>query len=517
MSRFSVFVFNFWAHRLHLCFMFRFFGFLLLKTHLLTPVSKPIAGNLKITTPPGFEAQAKEMKQSKGKSMFKKSAIMALLLGAFLFTPGLITSTWAQEETAEVVEEAAEAASEIELGEVQYAFDNFVLFICAVLVFLMQAGFAMVESGFSSSKNVVNILFKNSMDICAGVLLFWLVGYGIMYPGEFNIVDGWLGFAGFGVQDAGFDGNGAGTLNPQVDWLFQVVFAATAATIVSGAVAGRMKFSGYMVYSVVLTGLIYPISGSWKWGGGWLQEMEFYDFAGSIVVHAVGGFAGLAGAIALGPRIGKYSAEGKSQPMPGHSLPLAALGVFILWFGWYGFNPGSQLVFSDKADIDATMLIAANTTIAAAAGGVVATFLSWGLFKKPDLSMALNGILAGLVGITANCDSVTNVESIIIGAVAGALVVGSIIALDKMKIDDPVGAFPVHGVCGVWGGLATGIFGGHPMVAQVVGSLVIPAYAFFTMLILFFILKAVGLLRVSPEEEERGLDISEHGMSAYTH
>lgn len=448
--------------------------------------------------------------------MFKKSAIMALLLGAFLITPGLLTSTWAQEEAAaaaEATEEVAEAAATIELGEVQYAFDNFVLFICAVLVFLMQAGFAMVESGFSSAKNCVNILFKNSMDISAGVLLFWLVGYGIMYPGDFN---GYLGFAGIGVQDSGFTGNGAGTLNPQVDWLFQVVFAATAATIVSGAVAGRMKFSGYMVYSIVLTGLIYPISGSWKWGGGWLDQMGFYDFAGSIVVHAVGGFAGLAGAMVLGPRLGKFSADGKAQPMPGHSLPLAALGVFILWFGWYGFNPGSQLAFSDKANIDATMLIAANTTLAAGAGGVVATLLSWVLFKKPDLSMALNGILAGLVGITANCDSVTNQEGIVIGAVAGALVVLSIIALDKLRIDDPVGAFPVHGVCGIWGGVATGIFGDYDFVTQVIGSIAIPVWAFVTMFILFTILKAIGMLRVSPEEEERGLDISEHGMSAYT-
>ncbi len=276
-----------------------------------------------------------------------------------------------------------------------------------------------------------------------------------------------------------------------------------------------MKFGAYVVYTMVLTGLIYPISGSWKWGGGWLDQMGFYDFAGSIVVHAVGGFAGLAGAIVLGPRIGRYGEDGKPQAMPGHSLPLATLGVFILWIGWYGFNPGSQLAFAGAANTNATVLIAANTTIAAALGGIAATGLSWALFGKPDLTMALNGILAGLVGITANCDSVTNVEAIIIGAVAGVLVVEGIIALDKLRIDDPVGAFPVHGLCGVWGGIATGIFGGHPLGAQIVGSLVIPAWSFVTMLGLFVALRSVGFLRVSPEDEARGLDLSEHGMQAY--
>ncbi|MEZ6044336.1 MAG: ammonium transporter [Planctomycetaceae bacterium] len=443
-----------------------------------------------------------------------------------------MSTVYAQDEAAETetpaeapTEEAPEEeAAPITLGEVQYAFDNFVLFICAVLVFLMQAGFAMVESGFNSAKNSVNILFKNSMDVCVGVLLFWLVGYGLMYPGD----EGWkvgsyLGFAGWGVSEDSLGADmAAGALYPQVDFFFQAVFAATAATIVSGAVAGRMKFNGYIIYSAILTAFIYPISGSWKWGGGFLDQQGFYDFAGSIVVHAVGGFAGLAGAIVLGPRLGKFSADGKPQPMPGHSLPLAALGVFILWFGWYGFNPGSQLVFSDGADIEATMKIATNTTLAAAAGGVIATILSWILFSKPDLSMALNGILAGLVGITANCDGVTNESAMAIGAVAGVLVVLAIIALDKLRIDDPVGAFPVHGVCGVWGGIATGIFGNYDegtaeLGVQIMGSIIIPVYAFVSMLILFFILKMVGLLRVTPEEEEKGLDISEHGMSAYTH
>ena len=392
-----------------------------------------------------------------------------------------------------------------------YAIDNFFLFIAAVLVLFMQAGFAMLEAGLNSTKNTVNILFKNIMDLSAGAILYYLVGYGLMYPGAGN---GWFAFAGFGVSETGVT-PAAGALHPQVDWLFQVAFAATAATIVSGAVAGRLKFSAYLIYSVILTGFIYPISGYWKWGGGWLDQLGFYDFAGSLVVHAVGGFAGLAGAIVLGPRIGRFGKNGNSKPMPGSNLALSALGVLILWIGWYGFNPGSQLAISGADNTNAVMLIAANTTLAAAAGTVAAMLLAWSLFKKPDLTMALNGALAGLVGITANCDSVTNIESIIIGIVAGFLVVGGIMLLEKLKIDDPVGAWPVHGLCGIWGGIATGIFGGHPIIAQVIGSLVIPIWAFFTMFLLFYALKSLNLLRVSEEEEIIGLDISEHQEEAY--
>ena len=392
-----------------------------------------------------------------------------------------------------------------------YAIDNFFLFIAAVLVLFMQGGFAMLEAGLNSTKNTVNILFKNIMDLSAGAILYYLVGYGLMYPGAGN---GWFAFAGFGVSEAGVT-PAAGALHPQVDWLFQVAFAATAATIVSGAVAGRLKFSAYLIYSVILTGFIYPISGYWKWGGGWLDQLGFYDFAGSLVVHAVGGFAGLAGAIVLGPRIGRFGKNGNSKPMPGSNLALSALGVLILWIGWYGFNPGSQLAISGADNTNAVMLIAANTTLAAAAGTVAAMLLAWSLFKKPDLTMALNGALAGLVGITANCDSVTNIESIIIGIVAGFLVVGGIMLLEKLKIDDPVGAWPVHGLCGIWGGIATGIFGGHPIIAQVIGSFVIPIWAFFTMFLLFYALKSLNLLRVSEEEEIIGLDISEHQEEAY--
>ncbi|QDT46242.1 Ammonium transporter NrgA [Symmachiella dynata] len=418
---------------------------------------------------------------------------------------------------AEGEEAPAEEVVVISNDELSFAVDNIVLFLSAVLVILMQPGFAMVEAGFNASKNTVNILFKNLMDLCIGCLLFYLVGYGLMYPGD-SAINGYFGFAGIGVTEGADRVTAApGALDPQVDFLFQVAFAATAATIVSGAVAGRMKFSAYLVYSAVLTGLIYPISGMWKWGGGWLDAMGFADFAGSIVVHAVGGFAGLAGAIVLGPRIGRYTAEGKSVPMPGHNLAIATLGVFILWVGWFGFNPGSQLAFTGTDNTMATMLIALNTMLAAAAGGFAAMMLSWVMFKKPDLSMALNGVLAGLVGITANCDQVTNLQSIIIGAVAGVLVVMGIIALDKLKIDDPVGAFPVHGLCGIWGGVATGIFGNSAdFVTQVIGSTVIPAWAFLTMLPLFLGLKAIGMLRVDADEEVAGLDMVEHGMAAYS-
>lgn len=429
-----------------------------------------------------------------------------------------------------VTEEAVET-EEADLG-VGYALDNAFLFIAAVMVFFMQAGFAMVEAGFNAQKNAVNILFKNSMDICVGVLLFFVIGFGLMYP---SLYDGANPNAYFGFGGIGLDNYSAAadrTFAPEIDWLFQAVFAATAATIVSGAVAGRMKVLGYLVYSAVLTAFIYPISGYWKWGGGWLTQfgtpgadgefpLAFQDFAGSAVVHGVGGFAALAGALVLGPRIGRF-VNGKSMPMPGHSLPIAALGVFILWFGWYGFNPGSQLAFHSTGDIDATMHIAVTTTLAAAAGGLIATLCSWLIFGKPDLSMGLNGILGGLVGITACCDCMSTWMAIVVGGVAGLLIIGGVLLLDKLQIDDPVGAFPVHGLCGVWGCLAIGILpnthlaeGNTTLPIQLIGTASICAWSFGTMLVLFLGLKAVGILRVSPEEEQTGLDISEHGMHAY--
>lgn len=433
----------------------------------------------------------------------------------------------APAEAAAVAAGGVPAAFEIpDNATLAYSIDNLLLFISAVLVIFMQAGFALVEIGLNSSKNAVNILFKNTIDFCIGVLLYYFLGYALMYPGT--------GFAGryFGYAQPDFSASVApadieggfsaapGTLrklHPQVDFLFQAAFCATAATIVSGAVAGRLKFSAYLVYTILITGFIYPIVGFWKWGGGWLAAAGFHDFAGSLVVHACGGFSGLAAAIVLGPRIGRYSADGRSIPILGHNLAFAALGVFVLLIGWYGFNPGSQLAFAGGSNVSAVMKIATNTTLAGCAGGLVGTALSWLIFSKPDLTMCLNGILAGLVGITANCDCVTNSESLLIGSIAGILVMLAIIALDKLRIDDPVGAFPVHGVCGLWGGIATGIFGeGKDLIAQLMGSVSIASFAFIMMFILFHFLKAIGQLRVSREEEIEGLDVHEHGMKCYT-
>ncbi len=348
---------------------------------------------------------------------------------------------------------------ELGVGELTYAVNNITLMIAAVLVLFMQAGFALVELGFNSSKNVVNIMFKNFIDMGLGVLVYWLVGFGIMY-GATTIIPGFLTWGGFGV---GNDPVPLTDLNPQVSFLFQVAFAATAATIVSGAVAGRIKVSAYLVYTLFITALIYPISGFWVWGGGWLAEMGFHDFAGSLVVHAVGGFAGLAGAIVLGPRIGRFAKDTPKHAFAPHNYAFAGLGVFILWIGWYGFNPGSQLAFVGADNVNAVMLIAVNTTLAAGAGSVAALLVSWFMLKKPDLGSILNGALAGLVGITANCDAVTNTQAIMIGMVAGVLVILGIQLLDRLKIDDPVGAWPVHGLCGIWGGIAAAIFGGYSL------------------------------------------------------
>ncbi len=485
--------------------------------------------------------------------MLKQFALgiaFVLLLG---FSPGLPTLAFAQDDAAapaaaeapaEGVPEAAaeeETATEEAPAAVEWTHENdfaytvntLIMFVCAVLVLFMQAGFAMVEVGLNSQKNTVNILFKNVMDLCIGALLFGAVGYGLMYPGG-DYEGKWFGFSGssFVTRDAQQNEDGTWSAPPSdttwsngADFLFQVAFAATAATIVSGAVAGRMNFIGYLVYSALLTGLVYPISGMWKWGGGIAAAEGFQDFAGSIVVHAVGGFAGLAGALMLGARIGRFTEDGKSKPMPGHNLTFAALGVFILWVGWYGFNPGSQLTYAGATSAEATVYIAVTTTFSACAGALAAMIAGWVLFGKPDLTMALNGALAGLVGITANCDRVTQPESIIIGLIAGLLVVGGIILLEKLCIDDPVGAFPVHGICGLWGGLATGIFGDLPdgidtqaafFMVQLKWSIIIAIWAFATMMLVFGALKAAGLLRVTAEEEMQGLDLSEHGMAAYT-
>ena len=470
-------------------------------------------------------------------------------LFVFLLSP-FIASGLSAEEVATTA--AAAATTEPQAGDLvsemspaeenAYTINTLIMFVSAVLVLFMQAGFAMLEVGLNSAKNTINILFKNVMDLSVGVLLFLFVGYSLMYPGS-EIIPGYLGMpSAFVSRDAQVDtkgtedtaddvwetpptfSDGSAYASNSADFLFQVAFAATAATIVSGAVAGRMKFGAYLVYSGILTGLIYPISGMWKWGGGFLDQMGFQDFAGSVVVHAVGGFAGLAGAILLGARVGRFSQDGKSRPIPGHNITFAALGVFILWVGWYGFNPGSQLTYAGALNAEATTYIALTTTIAAAAGAVCAMVIAWLMFGKPDVTMALNGALAGLVGITANCDRVSEPSALVIGGVAGLLVVLGIIMLDKLRIDDPVGAWPVHGLCGVWGGIATGIFGALPdgissrmhfIGVQAFSTLIICAWAFTTMFIVFAVLKACNFLRVSAEEEQSGLDVSEHGMRAY--
>ena len=429
---------------------------------------------------------------------------------------GTVADAAAEEAEGAASASADAAPARAKEDQLAYSIDNIMLFFCAVLVLFMQAGFAMVEVGLNSAKNTINILAKNVMDLAIGVVLFFAIGYALMYPG-FS-ADGGSGEY-FGLDSSRLfaisDWDGSSRFSPQVDFLFQVAFAATAATIVSGAVAGRMKFMSYLIYSAFLTGLIYPVSGSWKWGYGFLHDLGFHDFAGSVVVHAVGGFAGLAGAIVLGPRLGRFSVDGKSIPIPGHNITFAALGVFILWVGWYGFNPGSVLAFTDDGSVNTTMLVAVNTTIAPACGAIACMACAWLVFRKPDLTMALNGALGGLVGITANADVVSNSSAFVIGIVAGVLVLFGVLLLDKLKIDDPVGAWPVHGLCGIWGCLAAAAFGGKEWGAQIIGTVVIITWAFFTMLALFLVLRTLGVLRVTPEEELTGLDLSEHGMHAY--
>lgn len=399
--------------------------------------------------------------------------------------------------------------------------------VAAFLVFFMQAGFAMVEAGFTRAKNAVNILMKNLMDFSIGTIVFFVIGFSLMFGAN----KGLFGWDGFGLT--GVEGDGASW-----NWtfmIFQTVFAGTAATIVSGAMAGRTKFKGYICYSVFICAFIYPIFGSWAWGsllngGGWLEGMGFCDFAGSTVVHSIGGWLALAGAIVLGPRIGKYGADGKAKAIPGHNITLAALGVFILWFGWFGFNPGSTTVGDGEIG-----RVAVTTNLAAAAGAIVAMTVSWMFGKKPDASMSLNGALAGLVAITAGCYTVTAVGAIAIGAIAGALVYFSVIFVDNvLKIDDPVGAVSVHGVCGAFGTLACGLFNAEKVLGigdangglfygggfgqtgvQLAGMGAAFAWAFGIGLLMFTLIKVTIGLRADKEEEIKGLDIGEHGMEAY--
>jgi Amt family ammonium transporter len=452
-----------------------------------------------------FEEFLEQNKTGKEKNMMKS------LCKAIPATPIILAMAASAGFSADGTPTAAENAAAIETVQLHA---NYVwTLVAACLVFFMQAGFAMVEAGFTRAKSAINIMMKNLMDFSMGTLAFWAVGFGLMFGATGT---GLFGTSGFFLSGFSIDGD------PWVlaFWMFQVVFAATAATIVSGAMAERTKFSGYLIYSVIVSGLIYPIFGSWAWGGllnggGWLEGLGFIDFAGSTVVHSVGGWAALAGAIVLGPRLGKYGKNGIIRPILGHNMPLAALGVFILWLGWFGFNPGS----TTTADTSIA-LIFVNTNLAAATGAVFAMLTSWIKFKKPEVGMSLNGALAGLVGITAGCANVSPSSAIIIGAVAGVVVVLSVLFFERIRVDDPVGAVSVHGVCGAWGTLAAGLFnsGGTSLGiigVQLIGILACFAWTFTTAFVMFKIISATVGLRVSPEEEMEGLDLSEHGGSAY--
>ncbi len=385
-------------------------------------------------------------------------SIMALFFSA--------AAVWAGEDIPSV------ESNRNAIALVQSHADYLWTLIAAALVFFMQAGFAMVEAGFTRAKNAINIMMKNLMDFSIGTLAFWAVGFGLMFGVSST---GWFGTSGFFLSDFSLDGD------PWVlaFWMFQVVFAATAATIVSGAMAERTKFSGYLIYSAVISGLLYPIFGSWAWGGlynggGWLENLGFIDFAGSTVVHSVGGWAALAGALVLGPRMGKYGKDGRIRPILGHNMPLAALGVFILWLGWFGFNPGS----TTAANKDIAMIFV-NTNLSAAAGAVLALVASWVKFGKPEVGMSLNGALAGLVAITSPCATVTPSSAVVIGAAAGIIVVLSVLFFEKIRVDDPVGAISVHGVCGAWGTLAAGIFNIGGTSLSIIGVQLLGIFACF--------------------------------------
>lgn len=402
--------------------------------------------------------------------------------------------------------------------------NNVWMMVCTGLVFFMHLGFSFLEIGLTRQKNTVNILFKNVFIICVGLLVYYIGGFNMMYPGFEDGDFGFFKFAGFGIEapENGMTADYAdGGYTWWTDFLFQGMFAATAATIVSGAVAERVKLGAFMVFTLLYVGLVYPIVGSWQWGSGFLSSLEFgeaegfYDFAGSTLVHSVGGWAALIAVALLGPRIGKFNSEGKAQAIPGHNLPLAAAGVLILWLGWFGFNGGSVL----SADPAGTSLVLVTTSLAAAAGGVGAFLLSTLLYKQYDLTMFLNGILGGLVGITAGADLMSPNEAVIIGFLAGLIIVLGVAFIDKLKLDDPVGAIAVHLICGIWGTLAVGLFGSKAgfdqFVVQLAGVGAAATFCTATAFIILFALKKTIGIRVSEKEELEGLDIHEHGMDAY--
>jgi len=408
-------------------------------------------------------------------------------------------------------------------ADVQFIIDNLWILISAALVFIMHLGFSALESGLCQKKNVVNVLFKNVFIISMGLITYYLVGFSIHYPSDW-IIDGWIAIGGPATTDAVGQSRfyasetGEASYTYWSDFIFQAMFAATAATIVSGAVAERIKLGSFMIYATILVAFAYPIAGSWHWGTGYLNRLEvpFYDFAGSTVVHMFGGFAALAAIMLLGARKGKYTSSGLKPILP-HSLPLAAIGAFLLFFGWFGFNGGSVL----SADPASVSLVFTTTALAAVGGGLGSILISWVVLKKPDLSMALNGLLAGLVSITAGPDVITVPMSIIVGFIGGALVVFSVLFFDKLKLDDPVGAVSVHGVVGIWGTIALALpffNGGHEGVSlssQLIGIVLVGAFAFIFSFALMMILKVTIGIRVSEEEEAEGLDVAEHGVAAY--
>ena len=427
---------------------------------------------------------------------------------------------------ATAVPALAQEAEGPTVEDLQVTLDNVYILLSAVLVIFMQAGFALVEAGLTRAKSVANIMMKNMMDFCAGAVAFFAVGFAIAFGGSLEGVGKYIGGGGWFLGEGAFT---YGNLTPFTFFVFQVAFAATAATIVSGAMAERTKFKSYFVYSIFISAVIYPIVVRWQWGGGWLYQLStpFHDFAGSTIVHSVGGWAALVGAAVLGPRIGKYGPDGKPRGIPGHNIPFAILGTLILLVGWYGFNPGSQL----GAD-PVIGEIALITTLSGVAGAITAMVTIWLKTGKPDVAMAGNGLLAGLVGVTAGTFAMSSIGAIVTGAIAGVLVVGSVFFFDRVKIDDPVGAISVHGVCGAWGTIAVGLFsakevegvvakglfyggGASQLVSQLIGVVSVAAFTMAAAAVLFLGIKATIGLRVPEEEEIAGLDVAEHGMSGY--
>lgn len=469
------------------------------------------------------EAPTEEVEAEDGSTSEVKLVVISVDDGELVATGQGSAEDYSYTVTAEK-DDSGEISSRVDMDLPSFfVTSNLWIMLAGCLVFIMHLGFACVESGLTRAKNTVNILFKNIMIVMIGIVMYGVCGWIIMYPGDFN------GYFSFGLGIGGGAKGSADWVSNLVnntplynggytvwtDFFFQAMFAATCCTIVSGAVCGRVKLLPFLLFCIPFAGVVYAVTGSWEWGGGWLDQRGFADFAGSSLVHGVGGAGALAGAILLGPRLGKYSTDGTVQPIPGHSMPLVTIGVFLLWFGWFGFNGGSELT----ANPEGVSWVLMTTTFAACGGGIAAAITSWVFGGKPDLTMALNGILGGLVGITAGPDVPNWIGALLIcGAIPGVIVYFSVLTFDKLKIDDPVGAISVHGVCGIYGTLAVGFSGGFnadQFTIQAIGAFSIFATAFVAAFIIFGVLKATLGIRVSEEEEVEGLDLGEHDMSAY--